>query len=89
VLAEGDKDYPYFTDMKLKGDGACVVVDHMLGAQPNAGYRVTGMTIDFIQDRSGNGVGWIFWIASVTDAERVLEVKKGDGVVKARYTRPK
>jgi hypothetical protein len=87
VVSDADKKAAWFTDMKLKGDGSCDLVDSDSKALSNTTYQVIGKHIVFTQK-----IGMGSWsqegrLASVTDAELVIEVR-GDSR-KMHYTRAK
>jgi hypothetical protein len=90
VVSDADRKEAWFSDMKLNGDGTCSVVTSVIRAGPDGTYRVIGRQISFTVPLGGGAfTGWEGQIASVTEAELVIEMKKGDAVLKMHYTRAK
>jgi hypothetical protein len=87
VVSDADKKAAWYTDMKLQGDGTCDLVDRESKALSNTTYQVIGQHIVFTQKFGMGSLSWEGRLASITDAELVIEAR--DGSRKFHYTRSK
>jgi hypothetical protein len=90
VVAEADQKTATFSDLKLKGDGSCTVAfGSDQAAVPDGKYHIIGKQIVITVKDDNVTRSYARRIASITDAELVMEYRNGDTVFKTRYLREK